>query len=38
MALTFKEEATLLGVGGGEDSIEAMQAYVQRREPKFTGR
>jgi 2-(1,2-epoxy-1,2-dihydrophenyl)acetyl-CoA isomerase len=38
MALTFKEEATLLGVGGGEDSVEAMQAYVQRREPKFTGR
>jgi 2-(1,2-epoxy-1,2-dihydrophenyl)acetyl-CoA isomerase len=38
MALTFKEEATLLGLGGGEDSVEAMQAYVQRREPKFTGR
>jgi 2-(1,2-epoxy-1,2-dihydrophenyl)acetyl-CoA isomerase len=38
MAATFREEATLLGVGGGEDSLEAMHAYAERREPQFKGR
>jgi hypothetical protein len=38
MDLTFREEATLLGLGGGEDSAEAMGAYRERREPRFTGR
>ena len=35
---TFREEVFLLALGGGEDASEAMQAYVQRREPRFTGR
>jgi 2-(1,2-epoxy-1,2-dihydrophenyl)acetyl-CoA isomerase len=38
MRATFREEATLLGMGGGEDSSEAMRAYVERREPDFRGR
>jgi 2-(1,2-epoxy-1,2-dihydrophenyl)acetyl-CoA isomerase len=38
MAATFKEEVTLLGLGGGEDSAEAMQAFLERREPQFQGR
>jgi 2-(1,2-epoxy-1,2-dihydrophenyl)acetyl-CoA isomerase len=38
MAGTFREEATLLGMGGGEDSTEAMRAFAERREPRFTGR
>ena len=38
MAATFREEATLLGIGGGEDAAEAMAAYVERRDPDFTGR
>ncbi len=37
MELTFREEVTLLSMGG-EDSEEAMQAYAERREPRFTGR
>jgi 2-(1,2-epoxy-1,2-dihydrophenyl)acetyl-CoA isomerase len=38
MELTFREEVTLLGMGGGEDSVEAMRAYTERRDPDFTGR
>jgi 2-(1,2-epoxy-1,2-dihydrophenyl)acetyl-CoA isomerase len=38
MELTFREEVTLLGMGGGEDSVEAMRAYRERRDPNFTGR
>lgn len=35
---SFREEATLLGIGGGEDGAEAMRAFVERRDPKFSGR
>lgn len=38
MAAVFREEVTLLHLGGGEDSIEAMRAYAERRDPTFTGR
>jgi 2-(1,2-epoxy-1,2-dihydrophenyl)acetyl-CoA isomerase len=38
MAATFKEEVTLLSLGGGEDSAEAMRAFAERREPEFHGR
>jgi 2-(1,2-epoxy-1,2-dihydrophenyl)acetyl-CoA isomerase len=38
MTATFREEVTLLGIGGGEDSAEAMTAYIERRPPRFTGR
>jgi 2-(1,2-epoxy-1,2-dihydrophenyl)acetyl-CoA isomerase len=38
MLASFKEEAALLGLGGGEDSQEAMLAYVNRRDPVFRGR
>jgi 2-(1,2-epoxy-1,2-dihydrophenyl)acetyl-CoA isomerase len=38
MLASFKEEAALLGLGGGSDSHEAMMAYVERRDPDFTGR
>jgi 2-(1,2-epoxy-1,2-dihydrophenyl)acetyl-CoA isomerase len=38
MDLTFREEVTLLGLGGGADSEEAMRAYAERREPRFQGR
>jgi 2-(1,2-epoxy-1,2-dihydrophenyl)acetyl-CoA isomerase len=37
MQQTFREEVTLLGIST-EDSGEAMRAYFERREPKFTGR
>jgi 2-(1,2-epoxy-1,2-dihydrophenyl)acetyl-CoA isomerase len=37
MDLTFRDEVTLLGLGGGEDSAEGMKAYAQRRDPRFTG-
>jgi 2-(1,2-epoxy-1,2-dihydrophenyl)acetyl-CoA isomerase len=37
MLASFREEATLLGVGGGADGREAMQAYAERREPRFSG-
>jgi len=33
-----KNEVTLLGLGIGADGQEAMQAFKQRREPRFTGR
>lgn len=35
---TFSEEVTLLGVGVGSDGQEAMDAFRERREPRFTGR
>jgi len=35
---TFSEEVTLLGVGVGSDGQEAMNAFRERREPRFTGR
>jgi 2-(1,2-epoxy-1,2-dihydrophenyl)acetyl-CoA isomerase len=38
MLASFRDEATLLGLGGGADAREAMRAYAERREPRFTGR
>jgi 2-(1,2-epoxy-1,2-dihydrophenyl)acetyl-CoA isomerase len=38
MLASFKEEATLLGIGGGEDAAEAFAAFRERRDPNFTGR
>ena len=38
MRATFQEEVTLLSLGGGEDGTEATRAYIERRDPKFTGR
>lgn len=38
MRATFHLEVSLLGIGGGQDAAEAMTAYVERREPKYTGR
>jgi 2-(1,2-epoxy-1,2-dihydrophenyl)acetyl-CoA isomerase len=35
MLASFRDEATLLGIGGGADGREAMQAYLERREPRF---
>jgi 2-(1,2-epoxy-1,2-dihydrophenyl)acetyl-CoA isomerase len=37
MYATFKEEGTLLGIGGGQDGTEAIHAYIERRPPTFTG-
>jgi 2-(1,2-epoxy-1,2-dihydrophenyl)acetyl-CoA isomerase len=37
MLASFRDEATLLGIGGGVDGLEAMRAYVERREPRFSG-
>lgn len=37
MLASFRDEATLLGIGGGADGREAMQAYAERREPRFSG-
>jgi 2-(1,2-epoxy-1,2-dihydrophenyl)acetyl-CoA isomerase len=37
MLASFRDEATLLGLGGGSDGREAMRAYAERREPRFTG-
>ncbi|MGW7729102.1 enoyl-CoA hydratase/isomerase family protein [Streptomyces canus] len=33
-----KQEVTLLGIGIGADADEAMAAFMERREPRFTGR
>lgn len=33
-----KTEVTLLGLGIGDDGMEAMRAFQERRAPKFTGR
>lgn len=38
MKQVFRDEVFLLGVGGGEDSMEAFRAYAEKRDPKFTGR
>ncbi len=37
MLASFRDEATLLGIGGGADGREAMHAYLERREPRFGG-
>jgi 2-(1,2-epoxy-1,2-dihydrophenyl)acetyl-CoA isomerase len=37
MLASFREEATLLGIGGGADGHEAMRAYTEQREPQFRG-
>src|SRR5262249_44095767 len=34
----WKNEVTLLGIGIGSDGAEAMRAFAERREPRFTGR
>ncbi len=34
----WKNEVTLLGIGIGSDSEEAIQAFAERRGPRFTGR
>lgn len=34
----WKNEVTLLGIGIGNDGEEAMRAFAERREPRFTGR
>jgi 2-(1,2-epoxy-1,2-dihydrophenyl)acetyl-CoA isomerase len=37
MLASFRDEVTLLGIGGGADGLEAMQAYLERREPRLNG-
>jgi 2-(1,2-epoxy-1,2-dihydrophenyl)acetyl-CoA isomerase len=37
MLASFRDEATLLGIGGGADGLEAMRAHAERREPPFSG-
>ena len=34
----WKHEVTLLAVGIGDDQLEARQAFLEKRDPKFTGR
>jgi len=38
MRQTFHLEATMLGLGGGQDAVEAMAAYREKRDPTFSGR
>jgi hypothetical protein len=38
MRQTFHLEATMLGLGGGQDAVEAMAAYREKRDPTFGGR
>lgn len=38
MEQVAKDEVTLLGLGVGSDSTEAMHAFQERRAPRFTGR
>jgi 2-(1,2-epoxy-1,2-dihydrophenyl)acetyl-CoA isomerase len=38
MEQVAKDEVTLLGIGSGSDSAEAMASFMERREPRFTGR
>ena len=38
MEQVAKDEVTLLGLGVGSDSQEAMLSFVEKREPHFTGR
>jgi 2-(1,2-epoxy-1,2-dihydrophenyl)acetyl-CoA isomerase len=38
MEQVAKDEVTLLGLGVGSDSEEAMRSFVEKREPRFTGR
>jgi 2-(1,2-epoxy-1,2-dihydrophenyl)acetyl-CoA isomerase len=36
--LTFRDEATLLALAMSDDAIEARTAFMERREPRYTGR
>ena len=38
MEQVARDEVTLLGLGVGSDSQEAMLSFVEKREPRFTGR
>jgi len=35
---TWRDEVTYLGIGPGDDGMEAMTAFMERRQPRFTGR
>jgi 2-(1,2-epoxy-1,2-dihydrophenyl)acetyl-CoA isomerase len=37
MRQSFRDEVTFLHMGAGQDQAEAMKAYVERRDPRFTG-
>jgi 2-(1,2-epoxy-1,2-dihydrophenyl)acetyl-CoA isomerase len=37
MRQSFRDEVTFLHMGAGEDQMEAMRAFMERREPRFTG-
>lgn len=37
MRQSFRDEVTFLHMGAGEDQAEAMRAYAEKREPRFTG-
>jgi 2-(1,2-epoxy-1,2-dihydrophenyl)acetyl-CoA isomerase len=34
----WKQEVSLLGIGIGSDQAEAMRSFIEKREPRFTGR